>query len=95
MNEFTTKKGTKLFWDITYDKGGYNHFTSSERKRGYSLSIKRKKNEFSAFTGLSSENGAVSLFLHEVSRKSNKQLDVAMNLVTDELLSDIAMRYGI
>ena len=27
MNEFTTENGTKLFWEIRYDIGGYNHLT--------------------------------------------------------------------
>lgn len=95
FNEFTTEKGTKLYWEVTYSKGGYNHFTSNFEKRGYSLSVRRKKNVFTAFSGLSDESGAVSLFLHEVGRKSTKQLDIALDMVTEELLNDIATRYGI
>ena len=50
MNEFTTENGTKLFWEIRYDLGGYNYFSDRETPRGYYLSIKRNKNEFMAFS---------------------------------------------
>ena len=95
MLEFTTEKGTTLYYDVTYELGGYNHFTSSEIPRAYMLSLKRQKNQFSAFSGLDSPSGAIRMVLLEVKRKSKKQEANAYNMVTDELLQDIANKYGI
>lgn len=95
MLEFTTEKGTTLYYDVTYELGGYNHFTGGTIPRAYMLSIKRKKNEFTAFSGLDSPSGAIRMVLLEVKRKSKKQEANAYNMVTDELLQDVANKYGI
>ena len=95
MLEFTTEKGTTLYYDVTYELGGYNHFTSSEIPRAYMLNIKRQKNQFSAFRGLDSPSGAIRMVLLEVGRRSKKQEAKARDMITDELLQDIANKYGI
>ena len=95
MLEFTTNKGTTLYYDITYELGGYNHFTGGTIPRAYMLSIKRQKNQFSAFSGLDAPGGAIRMVLLEVGRRSKKQEAKAHNMVTDELLQDIANKYGI
>ena len=95
MLEFTTEKGTTLYYDIAYDLGGYNYFTYETDPRAYMLILKRQKNQFSAFSGLDSPSGAITMTLLEVKRKSKKQEANAYNMVTDELLQDIANRYGI
>ena len=95
MLEFTTEKGTTLYYDVTYELGGYNHFTGGTTPRAYMLSIKRQKNVFSAFSGLDSPSGAIRMVLLEVKRKSKKQEANAYKMVTDELLQDIANKYGI
>lgn len=95
MNEFTTENGTKLFWEIRYDLGGYNYFSDRETPRGYYLSIKRNKNEFMAFSGLENPTGAVRMLVVEVGRKSAKQEQKANELITDEYLQSIANRYGL
>lgn len=95
MNEFTTENGTKLFWKVKYSLGGMNYFTGGVEPRGYSVHIKRNRNEFKAFTGLDQEGGASRAFIHEVKRRSNKQEQVAMEMVTEEYLQGIADRFGI
>ena len=95
MLEFTTEKGTTLYYDVTYELGGYNHFTGGDIPRAYMLSIKRQKNEFGAFSGLDASDGAVRMVLLEVGRRSKKQEAKAHDMVTDELLQDIANKYGI
>ena len=95
MLEFTTEKGTTLYYDVSYELGGYNHFTSSDMPRAYMLNLKRQKNQFSAFSGLDSPSGAIRMVLLEVKRKSKKQEANAYSMVTDELLQDIANKYGI
>ena len=95
MLEFTTEKGTTLYYDVSYELGGYNHFTGDITPRAYMLDIKRQKNQFSAFSGLDKPGGAIRMVLNEVKRKSKKQEAIAYNMVTDELLQDIANKYGI
>ena len=95
MLEFTTEKGTTLYYDISYDLGGYNYFTGDADPRAYLLMIQRDKHTFSAFSGLDSPSGAIRMVLLEVKRKSKKQEANAYNMVTDELLQDIANKYGI
>ena len=95
MLEFTTEKGATLYYDIAYDLGGYNYFTGESDPRAYMLILKRQKNQFSAFSGLDSPSGAIRMVLNEVKRKSKKQETIAYNMVTDELLQDIADKYGI
>lgn len=95
MLEFTTKKGTKLYYDISYEIGGYNHFTGGTIPRAYMLMVQRKRNSFTAFSGLDSDSGAVRMALIEVGRKSKKQETNAYNMVTEEFLQDIANKYSI
>ena len=95
MNKYTTEKGTDLFWEVTYDLGGYNMFTGEERPRGYSLSVRRNRSEFGAFSDLTSSTGAVSDFLLEVGRKSVKREVEAMEMVTHKHLQSIADMFGI
>ena len=95
MLEFTTEKGTTLYYDISYDLGGYNYFTGDADPRAYLLMIQRDKHTFSAFSGLDKPGGAVRMVLLEVGRRSKKQEANAYSMVTDELLQDIANKYGI
>ena len=44
MEEFITQKGTKLFYEVDYELGGYNYFTGEQEPRAYNLYIKRNKN---------------------------------------------------
>lgn len=87
MYEFETEKGNILFYDINYSLGGYSYATNSEMKRGYYLSVQRKRNEFMAYQGLEHESGAIRQFVHEVKRKSNTQeliaYDKAMTIVKE------------
>lgn len=95
MLEYTTEKGTTLYYDVTYELGGYNHFTGGDTPRAYMLVINRQKNQFSAFSGLDKPGGAIRMVLNEVGRRSKKQEAKAYDMVTDELLQDIANKYGI
>ena len=95
MLEFTTEKGTTLYYDVSYELGGYNHFTYNITPRAYMLDISRQKNQFGAFSGLDSPSGAIRMVLSEVGRRSKKQEANAYKMVTDELLQDIANKYGI
>lgn len=72
MKEYQTEKGTTLYYKVSYDLGGYNYFTSTERERGYYLSIQRKYREFGAFSGLDDPSGAVRVLLLPVNRQSVK-----------------------
>lgn len=94
MLEFTTEQGTKLYYKVTYEIGGYNHFTYESIPRAYMLEVRREKNAFT-FSGLDSPIGAIRTVLLEVGRKSKKQEANANNMVTEEFLQDIADRYGV
>ena len=72
MKEYQTEKGTTLYYKVSYDLGGYNYFTSTERERGYYLSIQRKSREFGVFSGLDDPSGAVGVLLLPVKRQSVK-----------------------
>lgn len=95
MLEFTTDKGTTLYCDVSYELGGYNHFTGGTVPRAYMLMIQRQRNQFSAFSGLDDPSGAIRMTLLEVGRRSKKQEVKARGMVTCELLQDIANKYGI
>ena len=95
MLEFTTEKGTTLYYDVTYELGGYNHFTGGTIPRAYMLMVQRDKHSFSAFSGLDAPSGAIRMTLLEIGRRSKKQEAKAYSMVTDELLQDIANKYGI
>lgn len=64
-----------VFATINYDKGGYNYFSSSVRKRGYSVIVQNKLHEFTAFEGLDKPSGAARMFIEEASRFSKKKQD--------------------
>lgn len=85
MQPFTTEKGNELFFDLRYRKGGVNPFTHREEARGYVLSVQRDRTTFAAFEGLDHEKGAVRLLIHEVTRNTQKQRDIATELVTEKL----------
>lgn len=74
MNEYKTQNGNTLWYKVFYDLGGFNYFTYTNRARGYYLSIQRKRNCFSAFSDLSSSDGAIKYLLKEVNRQSKKAL---------------------
>lgn len=95
MEQFITQKGTTLFYEVGYDLGGYNHFTSEQEPRAYNLYIKRNKNITSAFQGLDNPSGAIRFVLNEVGRKSKKQETIAKGMVTKEFLQNIADKYNI
>lgn len=95
MLEFTTEKGTTLYYDVSYELGGYNHFTGGTTPRAYMLMVQRQRNQFSAFSGLDKPGGAVRMVLLEVGRRSKKQEAKAYSMVTSELLQDITNKYGI
>ena len=95
MLEFTTEKGTTLYYDIAYELGGYSYFTGDIIPRAYMLMVQREKHSFTAFNGLDSPSGAIRMTLLEVKRKSKKQEANAYKMVTDELLQDVANKYGI
>ena len=95
MEEFITQKGTKLFYEVGYDLGGYNHFNGKQEPRAYILHIRRMKNQTSAFQGLDNPSGAIRFVLNEVGRKSKKQETIAKAMVTKEFLQNIADNYYI
>lgn len=95
MLEFTTEKGTKLYYEVSYEIGGYNHFTGGTIPRAYMLMVQRERNSFMAFSGLDSPSGAIRTVLLEVGRRSKKQEANAYNMVTEEFLQGIANQYGV
>ena len=94
MKEFTTENGTKLYYDVTYDLGGFNYFTDKMEPRCYRLNINRNPQEFAAFTGLNDDCGAVRVVLFEVGRKSKKQLAKAESMALDTLKKVINENYS-
>lgn len=94
MQEYMTQNGTKLFYSIDYDKGGYNYFNGLIEPRGYSLTIQRNPQEFGAFTDLLDPRGAVRVFLLEVGRKSAKQELNATNMAQEQL-EQVAEQFGL
>ena len=94
MNEFITDKGTKIYWEVNYELGGYNQFTSEVNARGYYLSMQRKKREFMMFQDLSKPSGASKILLLEVKRRSKKQLEKANGMAGEKLL-EVANYFGL
>lgn len=94
MNEYITKKGTTLFWDIDYTLGGYNYVTYKKIKRGYYLNVQRCNGEFMMFQGLEHPSGATSVFIHGVTRQSVKQENIALSKVENTLI-EIINRYNL
>lgn len=85
MKEYTTENGTKLYYDVTYNLGGYNYFTYKNDPRCYLLNIQRNPQEFEAFSDLNNELGAVNVVLFEVGRQSKKQRAKVENMALDKL----------
>lgn len=94
MKEYTTEKGTKLYYEVTYDLGGFNYFTGKSDPRCYSLNIQRNPQEFAAFSNLNDDRGAVRVLLFEVGRQSKKQLSKAENMALDKLKEFITNHYS-
>lgn len=95
MLEFATEKGTKLYYDVYYELGGYSYLTGKTIPRAYMLVVQRERNSFTAFSGLDSPSGSIITALLKVGRKNKKQEANANNMVTEEFLQDIADRYGV
>lgn len=93
MKEYTTEKGTPLFYDISYDLGGYNWATGGRRERGYYISIQRKRNMFCAFSDLSNEAGAVRYMLFSCNRRSSKAQERAENMA-EQTVKHIVEQYN-
>jgi len=94
MKEFTTENGTTLYYEVNYQLGGFNYFTSKNDPRCYTLNINRNPQEFAAFSGLNSECGAVRVVLFEVGRKSKKQLAKAQDMALDKLKECLNEHYS-
>ena len=77
MKEYTTDRGTHLYYRVFYDIGGYNWFTSKETPRGYYLEIRRQPHMMAAFSSLTDPQGAIKYCLLKVKRQSNKQKQLA------------------
>lgn len=93
MKEFTTANGTKLFYEVDYQKGGLNYFTNEFEDRGYILSIERNPQEQSAFSDLNDTCGAIRYFMFEVGRQSKKQAQRANDLALKTLKETLAKHY--
>lgn len=76
--EIVTDNNTTLYCSINYAKRNFNYFTETFEPSRYYLTVQRQKREIQAFKGLESETGAIKITLNEVTRKSNKQLRIAI-----------------
>lgn len=76
--EIVTDNNTTLYCSVNYAKRNFNYFTETFEPSKYYLTIQRQKREIQAFTGLESNAGAIKVTLNEVTRKSNKQLRIAI-----------------
>ena len=94
MKEFTTENGTKLYYEVDYQLGGYNYFTDKNDPRCYIVNIQRNPQKFAAFTDLNDDYGAISLVLFEVGRQSKKQLAKAENMALDKLKDFVSAFYS-
>lgn len=88
--EYITKQGATLWWDVGYDLGGYNYFTSQSRPRGYYLTVQRQRNCFTAFADLDDPQGAVRVLLKEVNRRSAKAEREAEQLAEQKVAELVA-----
>ena len=85
MNEYTTAKGTKLYWHVSYNLGGYNQFNNKLEPRCYDLVVQRNPQELAVFEDLDYPTGSTRLVLNEVSRRSKKQERIANELALEKL----------
>ena len=83
--EIETDNNTKLYCSVNYAKSNFNYFTETFEPSRYYLSIQRQKGVVQAFTGLESNAGAINVTLNEVTRKSNKQLKIAIQHIESAL----------
>lgn len=88
--EFTTEKGTTLYYSVNYSLGGYNYFTGEMGKRGYFLNIQRNYNSFCAFTGIEKPGGAIKRLLIEVKRQSKKAEEQAEQMAEKQVAEIVA-----
>lgn len=92
MKEFTTEQGTTLYYKVFYDLGGWNYFTSQSTPRGYYLTIRRSPTCMSAFSDLTSKDGAIKYRLLEVKKASEKQQKLAEEMA-EQTVRDIVAAY--
>lgn len=83
--EIETNNNTKLYCSVNYAKRNFNYFTDTFEPSRYYLTIQRQKREMQAFKGLESNAGAINITLNEVTRKSNKQLRIAIQHIESAL----------
>ena len=83
--EIETDNNTKLYCSVNYAKSNFNYFTETFEPSRYYLTIQRQKRVMQAFTGLESNAGAINITLNEVTRKSNKQLKIAIQHIESAL----------
>ena len=93
MFEYVTPNGNSLWYKVYYDAGGLNYFTYTTRKRGYYVTIQRKRNQFAAFSDLSSPDGAIKYLVKEVKRQSQKQ-KLNAEAEAKQLVADIVAVYN-
>lgn len=93
MKELTTDRGTRLYYKVFYDLGGWNYFTSESTPRGYYLTIRRNPVVMSAFSDLSSKDGAIKYRLFETKRASEKQRKLAEDMA-EQTVRDIVAIYN-
>ena len=91
MKEFTTERGTRLYYKVFYDLGGWNYFTSENTPRGYYLTIRRSPTVMSAFSDLSSKDGAIKYRLFETKRASEKQRKHAEDMAEQMVKTIVAV----
>lgn len=83
--QIETDNNTKLYCSVNYAKRNFNYFTETFEPSRYYLTIQRQKSVIQAFTGLESNAGAINITLNEVTRKSNKQLRIAIQHIESAL----------
>lgn len=83
--EIVTDNNTTLYCSVNYAKRNFNYFTETFEPSRYYLTIQRQKRVIQAFTGLESKAGAINITLNEVTRKSNKQLRIAIQHIESAL----------
>lgn len=76
---------------VDYSLGGMNYFTYKQEKRGYYLHVqpyeRTERNGYAMRTVVGFSG--VKFFLLEVNRKSAKQLEKAVAMVTEEMIQNM------
>ena len=91
---YVTKKGTPLYWNVYYLKGGINYLTDDVMPRAYYLDVKRDPTESQINTPLNTPQGTTMFVLNEVSRKSEKQFKIAL-IEAKSRLAEVESEYNI